>query len=94
MIRPLGDRIVVRRLPAVDGPEKIIVAPEVAAKESINRGEIIAVGPGKKNGKGVPVPLDVKPGQIVWFGRYMDYEEDNLAIIQQADIICVEEVRA
>lgn len=72
-IRPLHDRLIVRRLE--EGEQKIggIIIPE-SAKEKPQRGEVIAAGNGKLNDEGVRVPLDVKAGDLILFGKYTSQE--------------------
>jgi chaperonin GroES len=73
-IRPLHDRIIVRRLEE-EGEQKIggIIIPD-SAKEKPQRGEVIAAGVGKLNKDGVRVPLDVKAGDLILFGKYTSQE--------------------
>lgn len=69
-LRPLADRVVVERDEADERTAGGIVLPD-KAKEKINRGKVIAVGDGKLNDEGKRVPLQVKPGDHVLFGRYV-----------------------
>jgi chaperonin GroES len=73
-IRPLHDRLIVRRLEE-QGEQKIggIIIPD-SAKEKPQRGEVIAAGNGKLNDEGVRVPLDVKAGDLILFGKYTSQE--------------------
>jgi chaperonin GroES len=69
-IRPLYDRIVVKRLEA--GDEKTasgLIIPD-SAKEKPQEGEVVAVGQGKRNDEGKLIPLDVKAGDRILFGKY------------------------
>jgi chaperonin GroES len=69
-IRPLYDRIVVKRLEA--GDEKTasgLIIPD-SAKEKPQEGEVVAVGQGKHNDDGKLIPLDVKAGDRILFGKY------------------------
>jgi chaperonin GroES len=72
-IRPLNDRLIVRRLE--EGEQKIggIIIPD-SAKEKPQRGEVIAAGNGKLNDEGKRVPLDVKAGDLILFGKYTSQE--------------------
>jgi chaperonin GroES len=92
--RPLHDRVVVRRL---DGEEKTkggIIIPETA-KEKPQEGEIIAVGPGARDEAGKLVPLDVKAGDRVLFGKWSGTEVkidgQDLLIMKESDIMGVVE---
>ena len=69
-IRPLYDRIVVKRLEASDEktPSGLII-PD-SAKEKPQEGEVVAVGQGKRNDEGKLIPLDVKAGDRILFGKY------------------------
>jgi chaperonin GroES len=72
-LRPLHDRLVVQRLedpPAAAGP---IIIPD-SAKEKPQRGTVIAAGDGKLTESGVRVPLDIKAGDHVLFGKYAGQE--------------------
>ncbi len=72
-IRPLHDRIIVRRLD--EGEQNIggIIIPD-SAKEKPQRGQVIAAGIGKVNAEGRRVPLDVKTGDLIVFGKYTSHE--------------------
>ncbi|MBD3847899.1 chaperonin GroES [Bosea sp. OAE752] len=90
--RPLHDRVVVRRL---DGEEKTkggIIIPETA-KEKPQEGEVIAVGSGARDEAGKLVPLDVKKGDRVLFGKWSGTEVkidgQDLLIMKESDIMGV-----
>jgi chaperonin GroES len=72
-IRPLHDRIIVQRLE--EGEQKIggIIIPDTA-KEKPQQGRVIAAGNGKVNDEGKRVPLDVKAGDLILFGKYTSQE--------------------
>ena len=72
-IRPVQDRIVVRRVAEEEKTKGGIIIPD-SAKEKPAEGEVVAVGPGKANDKGVVRPLDVKKGDRVLFGKYSGNE--------------------
>ena len=89
-IRPFNHRIVVERIDDNPHAPFIIDMPD-SAKEKPTRGKVLAVGPGKRNKQGERVPLDVKIGDVVHFGnRFIDFERDNLVMIQEGDIRVVE----
>jgi chaperonin GroES len=73
-IRPLHDRIIVQRLEE-QGEQKIggIIIPD-SAKEKPQQGKVIAAGNGKINDDGERVPLDVKAGDLILFGKYTSQE--------------------
>lgn len=70
---PLHDRILVRRLNEDDTVRSGIIIPD-SAKEKPQKGDIIAVGKGKSNDEGRVLPLDVKTGDQVLFGKYSGTE--------------------
>ena len=90
--RPLHDRVVVRRLEEDERSTGGIIIPDTA-KEKPMQGEVIAVGPGARNEAGDIVPLDVKAGDRILFGKWsgtevkMDGEE--LLIMKESDVMGV-----
>ncbi|MEE1611056.1 co-chaperone GroES [Microvirga sp. CF3016] len=95
--RPLHDRIVVRRIEAEQKTAGGIIIPDTA-KEKPQQGEVIAVGPGARNEQGQLVPLDVKVGDTVLFGKWSGTEVkidgDDLLIMKESDIMGVLEQTA
>ncbi len=90
--RPLHDRVVIRR---VDSDEKTaggIIIPD-SAKEKPMQGEVIAVGAGARDENGTLVPLDVKAGDTVLFGKWSGTEVtidgEELLIMKESDIMGV-----
>ena len=71
--RPLHDRVVVRRIEAEEKTAGGIIIPDTA-KEKPMEGEIVAVGPGARDDKGALVPLGVKAGDRILFGKYSGSE--------------------
>jgi chaperonin GroES len=72
-VRPVQDRIVVRRVAEEEKTKGGIIIPD-SAKEKPAEGEVVAVGPGKANDKGVVRALEVKKGDRVLFGKYSGNE--------------------
>ena len=72
-VRPLHDRIIVRRLAEGEQKSGAIIIPDTA-KEKPQRGEVIAAGNGKVTDKGKRIPLDVKAGDLILFGKYTSQE--------------------
>lgn len=72
-LRPLHDRIVVRRLAEGEQTSGRIIIPD-SAKEKPQRGEVIAAGIGRTAKDGTRVPLDVKAGDVILFGKYTSQE--------------------
>ncbi len=90
--RPLHDRVVVRRLEADEKTKGGIIIPDTA-KEKPQEGEVVAVGPGGRDEAGKLVPLDVKPGNRVLFGKWSGTEVklngEELLIMKESDIMGV-----
>lgn len=72
-LRPLHDRVIVKRLEEEKKSAGGILIPDSAAEKPM-KGEVIAVGPGKRGEDGKPMPLDVKAGDQVLFGKYSGTE--------------------
>ena len=94
--RPLHDRVLVRRTDAEEKTAGGIIIPDTA-KEKPQEGEIVIAGPGARNEQGQLIPVDVKPGDRVLFGKWsgtevridgQDYlimkESDLLGVVEQA----------
>ena len=92
--RPLHDRVLVRRIDADEKTAGGIIIPDTA-KEKPQRGEIIAVGAGARTEDGKLVPLDVKVGDEVLFGKWSGTEVkidgEDLLIMKESDILGIVE---
>ena len=90
--RPLHDRIVIRRIEEGEKTKGGIIIPDTA-KEKPQEGEVIAVGPGARDESGKLVPLDVKAGDRVLFGKWSGTEVkidgEDLLIMKEADVMGV-----
>ena len=90
--RPLHDRVVVRRIDAEEKTAGGIIIPDTA-KEKPQQGEVVAVGPGARDDAGKLVPLDVKAGDRVLFGKWSGTEvkidSEELLIMKESDIMGV-----
>ena len=88
-LTPLHDRVIVKRIEEIETVKGGIIIPD-SAKEKPQEGEVIAVGAGKRE-KGELVPLDVKPGDRVLFGKYsgteIKIEGDELLILREEEIL-------
>jgi len=88
--RPLHDRVVVKRIEAEEKTSGGIIIPDTA-KEKPMEGEVIAVGPGARNEQGQLVPLDVKQGDRILFGKWSGTEVkidgEELLIMKETDIM-------
>ena len=91
-IRPLADRVVIKPLPAEEKTKGGIFLPDTA-KEKPVVGEIVAVGPGRKGDDGKIVPMEVKVGDHVLYGKYSGTETtvdgQEYLILREADIFAV-----
>ena len=92
--RPLHDRVVVRRLDAEAKTKGGIIIPDTA-KEKPQEGEIVAVGPGARDEKGKLVPIDLKKGDKILFGKWSGSEikldGEELLIMKESDVMGVVE---
>jgi chaperonin GroES len=88
--RPLHDRVLVRRVAEEEKTAGGIIIPDTA-KEKPMEGEIVAVGSGARNEKGEVVPLDVKAGDRILFGKWSGTEVkvdgEDLIIMKESDIM-------
>jgi chaperonin GroES len=95
--RPLHDRVVVRRIEEDTKTAGGIIIPDTA-KEKPMQGEVIAVGPGSRDEAGKLVPLEVKPGDRVLFGKWSGTEvkidNEELLIMKESDILGIIEGKA
>jgi chaperonin GroES len=91
-IRPLHDRVIVKRLEEERKTASGIVIPDTAA-EKPDQGEVLAVGKGKVTDEGKLVPLDVKVGDKVLFGKYsgqtVRVKGEELLVMREEDIMGV-----
>jgi chaperonin GroES len=90
--RPLHDRVVVKRIDAESKTKGGIIIPDTA-KEKPQEGEIVAVGPGGRDEAGKLIPIDLKVGNRVLFGKWSGTEVkidgDELLIMKESDIMGV-----
>ena len=88
--RPLHDRVLIRRIEEENKTPSGIIIPDTA-KEKPQQGEVIAVGPGARDENGKLVPLDVKVGDKVLFGKWSGSEVtidgEELLIMKESDIL-------
>ena len=89
-LSPLDDRVVIKRLEAEEKTAGGIVLPD-SAKEKPQKGEVLAVGPGKLLDNGKRAPVEVKAGDTVLFGKYsgneVELEGDEVVIVRMDDIL-------
>ncbi|MFT4190182.1 MAG: co-chaperone GroES [Comamonas sp.] len=93
-LRPLHDRVIVKRLENETKTASGIFIPDNAA-EKPDQGEVLAIGPGKKNDKGEFVALGVKVGDRVLFGKYsgqtVKVDGEELLVIKEEELFAVVE---
>jgi len=93
-IRPLSDRIVVKRIEEQETIQSGIIIPD-SAKEKPQEAEVIAVGPGKRLEDGTVVPVDVKVGDHILFGKYtssdVQLDGEEYLIMREDEILGVVE---
>jgi chaperonin GroES len=90
--RPLHDRVVVKRVEADEKSKGGIIIPDTA-KEKPQQGEVVAVGPGGRDENGKLIPMDLKAGDRVLFGKWSGTEVkldgEELLIMKESDIMGV-----
>ncbi|WP_309645618.1 co-chaperone GroES [Phenylobacterium sp.] len=90
--RPLGDRVLVKRVEEEEKTKGGIIIPDTA-KEKPQEGEVIAVGPGARDDNGKIQPLDVKAGDKILFGKWSGTEikidGQDLLIMKESDVLGV-----
>jgi chaperonin GroES len=91
-IKPIDDRIVVRSLEAEEKTAGGILLPDTA-KEKPQKGKVLAVGPGRLNDDGKRLPLDVKAGDVVLYGKYsgseVKWNGEELKILRESEVLAV-----
>ncbi|MCP4231877.1 MAG: co-chaperone GroES [bacterium] len=91
-INPLNDRVVVKRLEADEEVKGGIIIPDTA-QEKPQKGEVVAIGPGKVGDENKRIALEVKVGDIVLFGKYSGTEvtvgDDELLIMREDDVLAI-----
>ena len=91
-IKPLGDKVVVKPAKAEEKTESGIILPG-SAQEKPHQGTVVAVGPGARDDKGNHVPLDVKEGDRVIYGKFggvdLKYDNEEYVVLSEKDILVV-----
>jgi chaperonin GroES len=91
-LRPLNDRVIVKRLDNQTTTSSGIVIPDSAA-EKPDQGEVLAVGPGRINDQGNRLPIDIAVGDRVLFGKYagqaIKIDGDELLVLREEDLLAV-----
>jgi chaperonin GroES len=93
-VRPLGDRLIVKPMEAEEKTKGGIILPD-SAKEKPQEGKIVAVGKGKLDENGKPMPMEVKEGDKVLYGKYGGTEitinETEYIILREEDVLAIVE---
>jgi len=93
-VKPLGDRILVERIEEEETKKGGIILPDTA-KEKPQQGKVIAVGPGRFDEKGNRIPMEVKKGDYVLFGKYSGQEikigDEEYLIMREDDVLAIVE---
>ena len=91
-IKPLGDKVVVKPAKAEEKTESGIILPG-SAQEKPHQGTVVAVGPGARDDKGNHIPLDVKEGDRVIYGKVggvdLKYDNEEYVVLSEKDILVV-----
>ena len=92
---PLGDKLVLRPIVQEEVLSSGLVVPDTA-REKPNQGEIIAVGPGRRDDNGTIIPMDVAVGDRVLYAKYtgqeIKIENEELIVLRETDLLCKVEV--
>lgn len=95
-LKPLGDRVVVKPSD-MSGERKLasgIIIPETVNKEKLFEGEVVTVGSGRVNDKGVRIPLEVRPGDKIFFKKPWDepikLNGEEYYVLSESDILLIE----
>jgi len=91
-IRPLADRVIIKPAPAEEKTKGGLVLPDTA-KEKPVQGEVVAVGPGRTTDDGKHIPMEVKVGDRVLYGKYsgteVTIEGEEYLIMRESDIFAI-----
>ena len=91
-IKPLGDKVVVKPAKVEEKTESGIILPG-SAQEKPHQGPVVAVGPGARDDKGNHIPLDVKEGDRVIYGKFggvdLKYDNEEYVVLSEKDILVV-----
>jgi chaperonin GroES len=93
-LKPLGDRVVVKPQEQIQTTASGLALPETA-KEKPQQGEVIAVGPGRRDDNGKYIPMDVSVGDTVLYAKYGGTEvkmnDDKLLVLKESDLLAIVE---
>jgi chaperonin GroES len=94
-LRPLADRLIVEPVEQEEKTASGIILPETA-KEKPQEGNVLAVGPGRKDDEGKPIPMDVKEGDRVLYAKYVGTEvklpdDRKVLVLKESDVLAIVE---
>jgi chaperonin GroES len=94
-LRPLADRLIVEPIEQEETTASGIILPETA-KEKPQEGKVLAVGPGRKDEEGKPIPMDVKEGDRVLYAKYAGTEvklpdDRKVLVLKESDVLAIVE---
>ncbi len=94
-LKPLGDRLIVEPIEKEEVTASGIILPETA-KEKPQEGEVLAIGPGRRDEEGKRIPMDVKEGDRVLFAKYAGTEvkleaDRKVLVLRESDILAIVE---
>jgi len=91
-LRPLADRVVIKRIEEEEVKKGGIIIPDTA-KEKPQKGEVVAVGPGRLDEEGKRMPMEVKVGNKILFSKYAGTEvkigDEEYLVMREDDILCI-----
>ena len=91
-IKPLADRVVVQPIEETEKKKGSIIIPDTA-KEKPQQGKIVAVGPGKVSDEGKKIPMELKKGDVVLYGKYSGTEVtidgNEYLILREGDVLAI-----
>jgi len=91
-VKPLADRVIIRPLEAETKTAGGIIIPD-SAQEKPQKGEIVAVGPGRVDETGKPIPMTLKKGDTVLYGKYagteVTIENEDYTIMRESDVLAI-----
>lgn len=95
MLRPLLDRVVLRKKAHQQTTQGGLFIPDTAESAQVVQGEVVAVGPGGFTQNGIPIPMGVKVGDVVWFdgdnGLEIVHKGEKLTLIREVGLFAVSE---
>lgn len=92
-VEPMGDKILVKPMTREETTKSGIILPEIGSKERPQEGEVLAVGPGRKNDDGKVIAMTIKVGDKIIFSKYGPSEikiaDEELLILSESDVLAI-----